>query len=45
MALVKKTVAYVVVDIDAEDRYVIEKWDIKNHRIYSHEQFLRSNAV
>ena len=43
MALVKKTVAYVVVDIDAEDRYVIEKWDIKNHRIYSHEQFLRNH--
>ena len=35
MALVKKTVAYVVVDEIDNDRFVIEKWDIKNHRPYS----------
>lgn len=34
MALVKKTVAYVVVDEIDNDRYVIEKWNIKNHRSY-----------
>lgn len=32
-ALVKKTVAYVVVD-ENENGYVIEKWNIKNHRQY-----------
>jgi hypothetical protein len=34
MALIKKTVAYVVVDEIDTDRYVIEKWDIKNNRPY-----------
>ena len=33
MALVLKTVAYIVVDED-ENGPVIEKWDIKEHRIY-----------
>jgi hypothetical protein len=43
MALIKKTVAYVVVDVNAQGRYVIEKWAIKNHRIYPREQFLQNN--
>ena len=34
MALVKKTVAYVVVDEVEGDRSIIEKWDIKNNRTY-----------
>lgn len=33
MALVKKTVAYVVVD-ETENGFVIEKWQIKNKRTY-----------
>lgn len=33
-AFVKKTVAYVVVDEIDTDKYVIEKWNIKNHRSY-----------
>ena len=32
-ALVKKTVAYVIVDEDA-DGFVVEKWDIKKTRFY-----------
>lgn len=32
-ALIKKTVAYVIVD-EAENGWVIEKWHIKNHRSY-----------
>ena len=32
-ALVKKTVAYVVVD-ETENGFVVEKWDIKNQREY-----------
>lgn len=35
MALVKKTVAYVVVDEIDNDRYVIEKWQIKDLREYN----------
>lgn len=34
MALVKKTVAYIVVDEIDNDQSVIEKWNIKNHRSY-----------
>ena len=34
MAMVKKTVAYVVVDEVDGDRAIIEKWDIKNNRTY-----------
>jgi hypothetical protein len=34
MALVKKTVAYVVVDEVDGNRSIIEKWGIKNHRFY-----------
>ena len=34
-ALVKKTVAYVVVDEIDNDKFVIEKWKIKNHRLYA----------
>ena len=34
MALIKKTVAYVVVDEIDVDRWKIEKWDIKNHVSY-----------
>lgn len=33
-ALVKKTVAYIVVD-ETDDGYTIEKWDIKGNRKYS----------
>ena len=33
--LVKKTVAYLVVDEDEYGKFVIEKWSIKNHRTYS----------
>jgi hypothetical protein len=33
-ALVKKTVAYIVVDEDDTGRAVIEKWQIKGHRVY-----------
>ena len=33
-AFVKKTVAYVVVDEYDNDKYRIEKWEIKNHRSY-----------
>jgi hypothetical protein len=33
-ALVKKTVAYIVVDEDDTGRAVIEKWRIKGHRVY-----------
>ena len=36
-ALVKKTVAYVVVDEDDTGRAVIEKWQIKGHRVYGQE--------
>ena len=34
-ALVKKTVAYVVVDEIDTDVYRIEKWNIKKHRFYN----------
>lgn len=34
-ATVKKTVAYVCVDEDAQGKPVMEKWVIKKHRIYS----------
>ena len=34
MALVKKGVAYIVVDEIDNDRYIIEKWHIKDHRSY-----------
>lgn len=38
MALIKKTVAYVVtderVDNDGQTFFVIERWNIKNHRRY-----------
>jgi len=33
-AKVLKTVAYIVVDEDADGNSVIEKWQIKNHREY-----------
>lgn len=33
--LVKKTVAYLVVDEDEYGKPVIEKWSIKNHKTYS----------
>lgn len=33
-AFIKKTVAYVVVDEIDNDKFVIEKWQIKNHRLY-----------
>lgn len=36
-ALVKKTVAYIVVDEDDTGRAVIEKWRIKNHHVYNKE--------
>lgn len=36
-ALVKKTVAYIVVDEDDSGRAVIEKWSIKGHRFYNGE--------
>ena len=35
MALVKKTVAYVVVDERADGSFKIEKWNIKHHREYA----------
>lgn len=35
--LVKKTVAYVVVDADEYGAPVVEKWQIKNHREYDYE--------
>ena len=34
-AQVLKTVAYVVVDEDAEGNAVIERWEIKQHRVYN----------
>ena len=34
-ALVKKTVAYIVVDEDESGQPVVQKWSIKAHRIYS----------
>jgi len=34
-AIVKKTVAYIVVDEDEYGRPVVEKWDIKNHKEYT----------
>jgi hypothetical protein len=34
LAKVLKTVAYIVVDEDADGNPVVEKWHIKNHRIY-----------
>ena len=33
-AIVKKTVAYICVDEDEFGLPVLEKWDIKNHRLY-----------
>lgn len=33
-ARILKTCAYVVVDEDADGNPVIEKWDIKGHRLY-----------
>jgi hypothetical protein len=33
-AKVKKTVVYIVVDEDDNGNPVVEKWDIKNHRVY-----------
>jgi|TARA_B110000908_G_C10206629_1_gene428076 hypothetical protein len=33
-ALVKKTVAYVVTDEDEFGLPVVQKWDIKNHKLY-----------
>jgi len=33
-ALVKKTVAYVVIEELENDRYVVQKWNIKGHRSY-----------
>jgi hypothetical protein len=33
-AIVKGTVAHVVTD-ETDDGYIIEKWDIKNHRKYT----------
>jgi hypothetical protein len=33
-AFIKKTVAYVVVDEIENDHFIIEKWQIKNHRQY-----------
>lgn len=35
LAKVLKTVAYVVVDEDADGQPVIEKWAIRRHRIYA----------
>jgi hypothetical protein len=32
---VLKTVAYIVIDEDADGNPVVEKWTIKNHRIYA----------
>ena len=45
MAYVKKTVAYVVTDELENGRFVIEKWQIKNHRlIWSwHSSYLIKN--
>ena len=37
-ALVKKTVAYIVVDEDDTGRAVIQKWRIKGHRVYGQER-------
>ena len=34
-ALVKKTVAYIVVDEDEYGKPVAERWDIKKHRLYA----------
>jgi hypothetical protein len=34
-ALVKKTVAYVVIEELENDRYVVQKWNIKGHRSYN----------
>ena len=34
-ALVKKTVAYIVVDEDDSGQPVVQKWSINGHRIYS----------
>ena len=36
-ATVKKTVAYVVIDEDDNGEPVIEKWNIKGHRIYENK--------
>ena len=33
-AIVKKTVAYVVVDEDAQGQPVFEKWEIRSHKTY-----------
>ena len=33
-ALIKKTVAYIVVDEDDAGLPVIEKWDISNHKVW-----------
>lgn len=33
--LVKKTVAYIVTDVDDEEKPIVEKWSIKNLREYS----------
>lgn len=43
VALVKKTVAYVVVD-ETENGFVIEKWQIKENRTYFKNLFLALNA-
>ena len=34
-ALVKKTVAYIVVDENDYGEAVVEKWNVKNHRLYN----------
>ena len=36
-ATVKKTVAYVVVDEDDNGDPVVEKWNIKGHRVYENK--------
>lgn len=36
-AIIKKTVAYICVDQDAEGKPVLEKWFIKKHVVFSKE--------
>jgi len=39
-AIVKKTVAYVIVDEDDEGNAVVEKWNIKEHSLYEKKELL-----
>jgi len=36
VACVKKSVVYIITEELEDDRWVVEKWDIKNKRDYSH---------